>query len=118
VAPAPALGGFSVSRGPRVGRRVSDAPALARPVTVEADEVDRDARELRLLVESHRPHASVQRPSGEGSAAPESVRREHVRLRFWESGDGAIRAGYLVDETAPTALRTAFDRLTDSGRRA
>jgi hypothetical protein len=44
------------------------------------------------------------------------VRREQLRFRFWEDGDEALRVGYRIDESAPAALRAAFDRLTDSAR--
>jgi hypothetical protein len=118
--PAPALGGFSVSHGPSLGRSADELEmlerALATQVTVEADEVNHDFRELRLLVESHRPRASVRLPSGERSGTAESIRREHVRFRFWQSGDNAVRAGYRLDEAAPAALRSALDRITDSVR--
>ena len=118
--PAPELANFSVSHGPAGGRGAADLLALERSlateVTVEADERDGDARELRLLVVTHVPGATVVTAAGDRSATAEGVRREHLRFRFWERGEQVLRAGYRLDDAADPALRTAFERMTDSLR--
>jgi hypothetical protein len=115
-APAPELGSFSVSHGPAAGRRAEDLLSLERgfadAVDVEAD----DGEELRLRIETRGTRDIVEDPSGGRTGSSERTRRERVRFRFWESGDDAVRAGYRLDESAPTDLHAAFDRVTDSAR--
>jgi hypothetical protein len=117
-APAPELGGFSVSHGPAAGRRAEDLLALERGFAdaVEVDEQTGGERELCLRVETHEGRDLVEDEAGIRSALPERVRRERLRFRFWEEGDAALRVGYRLDESAPGELRAAFDRLTDSAR--
>lgn len=115
-APAPELGGFSVSHGPAAGRRAEDLLALERGfadgVEVERDDDD----ELLLCVVTAGSRDLVEDPSGTLTGTEETPRRERVRFRFWESGDEAVRAGYRLDEAAPGELRDTFERITDSLR--
>ena len=117
-APAPELGGFSVSHGPAAGRRAEDLLALERGFAdaVEVDEQSSGERELCLRVETHEGRDLIEDEAGNRSALPERVRQERLRFRFWEDGDEALRVGYRIDESAPGDLRAAFDRLTDSAR--
>lgn len=114
-APAPELGGFSLSHGPAEGRRAEDLLALERAYADSVD-VEEDDGELRLRVETLGTRDTVEDPPGRLTGSSERTRRERVRFRFWESGGEAIRAGYRLDESAPDELHAAFDRVTDSVR--
>jgi hypothetical protein len=114
-APAPELGGFSVSHGPAAGRRAEDLLALERGFA-DAVDVEADDGELRLRVETRGTRDIVEDPPGHRTGSEERTRRERLRFRFWESGGDAVLAGYRLDESAPDELRAAFDRVTDSVR--
>ena len=115
-APAPELGGFSVSHGPAAGRRAEDLLALERGYADGVDVEGDDGDELVLRVETRGARDIVEDPPGHRAASAERTRRERVRFRFWESGGDAVRAGYRLDESAPDELRSAFDGVTDSVR--
>jgi hypothetical protein len=115
-APAPELGGFSVSHGPAAGRRAEDLLALERGFADAVHIEGQDGGELRLRVETRGTRDIVQGADGLRTGSSEETRRERVRFRFWESGGEAVRAGYRLDESAPDDLRDAFDRVTDSVR--
>jgi hypothetical protein len=115
-APAPGLGGFSISHGPAAGRRPEDLLALERGLADAVDVEEDGPEELRLRVETRGTRDAVQGPDGLRTGSSEMARRERVRFRFWESGGEAVRAGYRIDESAPGELREAFDRVTDSVR--
>jgi hypothetical protein len=123
-APEPELGGFSLSYGPAAGRSADDLLALERgfadAVEVESDEETltggHRVRELRLLVETHQGRAMIEDRPGHVTHAPERTRREQVRFRFWSEGGNAMRAGYRLDEAAPSELRETLDRITASVR--
>jgi hypothetical protein len=117
-APAPELGGFSLSHGPAAGRRAEDLLALERGFADAVDVEGDDGDELRLRVETRATRDIVEDPPGRRTSVPEQTRTERVRFRFWESGGEAVRAGYRLDESAPEELRAAFDRVTDSVRLA
>jgi hypothetical protein len=115
-APAPQLGGFSVSHGPAAGRRAEDLLAMERGYADAVDVEGDEGGELRLRVETRGTRDIVEDRPGHRTGSDERTRRERVRFRFWESGGEAVRAGYRLDESAPDELRAAFDRVTDSVR--
>ena len=111
-APAPELGGFSISHGPAAGRRAGDLLALERGFADAVEVEDDDGDELRLRVETRGERDVVEDPPGTRTDPEEPTRRERVRFRFWESGGAATRASRGSTRSWPAAAPSGCRRPT------